>query len=162
MKSLSYKGRKGLSMIELLVGITIFGLAMVPLLMMGTSTTTGAYSVGKHMMAGQVAASFLDKLLGLSYDKCLEKAQELSKRGKTKVLKDDDLKEVLTSITDKSVHDDMERAFKYFLYEVSFSNDDSEKILRLDVEVFYRVIEGEPKTEQSLRLSVLKYGAKNG
>ncbi len=149
-------------MIELLVGVVIFGLALVPLMWMGTTQTRGAYSVGKHMMAGQVAASFLDSLLGLPFDECLEEVQRLSQLGKMKVLDDDDLKKTLAAVSDASVERDMENSFKNFKYKFEFSHDAAKMILRIDIEVFYRVDEGVEKSEQSLRLSVLKHGVRNG
>ena len=48
-------------MIELLLGIGIFALAILPLIWLGDNQNKNAYSVGKHMMAGQLATSFLDR-----------------------------------------------------------------------------------------------------
>lgn len=149
-------------MIELLIGVVIFGLAMVPLMWMGTTQTRGAYSVGKHMMAGQIAASFLDSLLGLPFDQCLDEVDKLSKGGKMRVLDNEDLKETLQAVSDQSIEKDMQTSFKNFKYKFEYSHDANNMILRLDIEVFYRVDEGVEKSEQSLRLSVLKHGAKNG
>jgi len=154
--------RKGMSMIELLVGVTIFGLAMLPLMWMGTTQTRGAYSVGKHMMAGQIAASFLDSLLGLPYKECLEKIKKLSGRGKMKVLDDEDLKKTLNSLQEDGIKKDMETSFRHFRYQFGYSQDVPARILRLDLEVFYRVDESDEKSEQSVKLSVLKFGERNG
>ncbi|MFZ5952495.1 MAG: type IV pilus modification PilV family protein [Candidatus Rifleibacteriota bacterium] len=154
--------KNGLSMIELLIGVVIFGLAMVPLMWMGTTQTRGAYSVGKHMMAGQIAASFLDSLLGLPYDECLEKVQKLTKSGKMKVLDNEELKETLQAVSNQGVEKDMQTSFRHFKYKFDFAHDEDKLILRLDIEVFYRVDEGVEKSEQSLKLSVLKHGARNG
>lgn len=154
--------RKALLMIELLVGVVIFGLAMLPLMWMGTTQTRGAYSVGKHMMAGQIAASFLDSLLGLPYDQCLAKVDELAEKGKMRVLDNDELKETLQAVSNQSIEKDMEKSFKNFKYLFTYDNDAGNLILLLNIEVFYRVDEGSEKSEQSLKLSVLKHGAKNG
>lgn len=151
-----------MSMIELLVGVTIFGLAMLPLMWMGTTQTRGAYSVGKHMMAGQIAASFLDSLLGLPYKECLEKIKKLSGRGKMKVLDDEDLKKTLNSLQEDGIKKDMETSFRHFRYQFGYSQDVPARILRLDLEVFYRVDESDEKSEQSVKLSVLKFGERNG
>ena len=156
------KNRFGMSMIELLVGVTLFGLAMLPLMWMGTTQTRGAYSVGKHMMAGQIAASFLDSLLGLPYKECLEKIKKLAGKGKLKVLDDEDLQKTLQSVADDGVQKDMETSFRYFRYQFGYSEDEPARILRLDLEVFYRVEESDQKTEQSVQLSVLKFGERNG
>ncbi len=151
-----------MSMIELLIGVTIFGLAMLPLMWMGTTQTRGAYSVGKHMMAGQIAASFLDSLLGLSYKECLEKVKKLTGKGKMRVLDDEDLKKTLQSVTEDGVKNDMETSFRNFRYQFSYTQDEPARILRLDLEVFYRVEESDQKSEQSVKLSVLKFGERNG
>lgn len=149
-------------MIELLIGVTIFGLAMLPLMWLGSTQTRGAYSIGKHMMAGQIAASFIDSLLSLPYKGCHERVKELSARGKIKVLDDEDLQKTLQAVGDESIQNDMETSFRHFRYQFGFSIDETAKILRLDLEVFYRVDEGDPKSEQSVKLSVLKYGDRNG
>lgn len=154
--------RTGLSMIELLVGVTIFGLAMLPLMWMGTTQTRGAYSVGKHMMAGQLAASFLDSLLGLPYSDCLDKIKKLSAKGRMRVLDDEDLKKTLDSIDEAGIKKDMETSFRYFRYQFGHSHDETARVLRLDLEVFYRVDESDQKSEQSVKLSVLKFGERNG
>jgi hypothetical protein len=135
---------------------------MVPLMWLGTSQTRGAYSIGKHMMAGQIAASFLDSLLGLPFDDCVEKVKELKSQDKIKVLEDENLKKTLQAVADDSVKNDMESSFRNFNYKFDYSLDEDNRILRLDIEVFYRVNEGNPDSEQSTKLSVLKHGAKNG
>ncbi|EKD83960.1 MAG: hypothetical protein ACD_39C00336G0002 [uncultured bacterium] len=154
--------RRGLSMIELLVGITIFGLAMVPLLWLGTSTTRGAYSIGKHMMASQIAASFLDSLLGLPYKECREKIESLKGQGRTGVLENEDLQSTLQVVNDAGIQSDMETSFRFFQYEFGFDEDKDDRILRLNVEIFYRVDEGDDRVLASVRLSVLKFGDRNG
>ncbi|MDD3145854.1 MAG: prepilin-type N-terminal cleavage/methylation domain-containing protein [Candidatus Riflebacteria bacterium] len=162
MNNTTARNRQGMSMIELLVGVTLFGLAMLPLMWMGTTQTRGAYSVGKHMMAGQIAASFLDSLLGLPYKECLEKIQKYSGQGKVPVLDNADLQETLQSVADDAVKKDMETSFRYFRYQFGYSQDEDARILRLDLEVFYRVDESDQKSEQSVQLSVLKFGERNG
>lgn len=150
-----------MSMIELMVGVTIFGLAMLPLMWMGTTQTRGAYSVGKHMMAGQISASFLDSLLGLPYKECLEKVKKLAAKGRMRVLDDEDLQKTLAAVDD-SIKKDMETSFRHFRYQFGYTENTAERILRLDLEVFYRVEESDQKTEQSVKLSVLKFGERNG
>lgn len=154
--------RKGMSMLELLIGVTIFGLAMLPLMWLGTSQTRGTYSIGKHMVAGQIAASFIDSVLSLPFEDCLEKVKKLSDRGKLRVLDDEDLQKTLQAVGDAAIQSDMETSFRNFKYLFSYTYDQNARIIRLDLEVFYRVEEGSPKSEQSVKLSVLKHGDKNG
>jgi hypothetical protein len=149
-------------MIELLVGVTIFALAMMPLMWLGTSQTRGAYSIGKHMMASQIAASFIDNLLKLRYKDCLEKVQSLQAQGRTAVLENEDLQATLQVVNDQGIQGDMETSFRFFQYEFGYDENAKDRILRLNVEVFYRVDEGDEKTLASVRLSVLKFGDRNG
>lgn len=154
--------RRGLSMIELLVGVTIFALAMMPLMWMGTSQTRGAYSIGKHVMASQIAASFIDSLLKLPYKECLEKVQELQSQGRTAVLENQDLQATLQVVNDPGVQSDMETSFRFFQYEFSYDENEKDLILRLNIEIFYRVDEGDEKSLASVRLPALKFGDRNG
>ncbi len=154
--------RQGLSMIELLVGVTIFALAMMPLMWLGTSQTRGAYSIGKHMMASQIAASFIDNLLKLPYKDCLEKVQALKAQGRTPVLDNEDLQATLQVVNDQGIQSDMETSFRFFQYQFDCDENEKDRILRLNVEVFYRVDEGDEKSLASVRLNVLKFGDRNG
>lgn len=153
--------KNGFSMLELLVGLVIFGLGMVPILWLGTTQSRGAYSTGKHMMAGQLAASFLDSMLGLSYKDCLAKAQQTASFGRISVLENEEIIEMIDKVDDASVRNDMEVSFKHFVYKLKYHHDSDNRVIRLDIEVFYRVVEGEPDSEQSVQLSVLKFGDKN-
>lgn len=158
----SARSQTGFSMIELLIGVTIFGLAMVPLMWMSTKTTSGTYSVGKHMMAGQIAASMLDRLIALPYDECCKEAKKMQGNGKSKVMSDEDFTNILKLVKNKGVEKDMKRSFKHFQYKIILTPNLKTKTARIDVSVFYRVREGSEKSEQSLKLSVLKFGVKNG
>lgn len=155
--------KKAMSMLELIVGICIFGLAMLPLIWLSTNQTKGAYSVGKHMMAGQLATSFLDELLILPFEDCVKEAKKLNGK-KQKVLTNQHLTDMITNMENDSATNDMEASFRnfYYTFTCDASKADSDKILRLNIEVFYRVVEGDAKTEQSVTLSVLKFGDKNG
>lgn len=157
------KNRKAFSMIELLMGICIFGLAILPIIWLSTSQTKTAYSVGKHMMAGQLATTFLDEKLKLPFEDCRNEVKAVS--GKFfKVLDSENLREMISDLDSETAINDIEVSFKYFRYR--FTHDDSQaeshKIFRVNIEVFYHVSEGDPRSEQSLKLSALKFGDKNG
>ncbi len=153
---------------ELLVGICLFSLAILPLIWLSTSQTKGAYSVGKHMMAGQLAASYLDNMLKLPFDECLKKIKSL-KGKKEKVVKDGalgsdliDLNKMIENLESDTAEQNMKASFKYFYFKYDCDESlVSKKILRIDIEVFYRVEEGEPKSERSAKLSAIKYGDRN-
>lgn len=161
MKS-TIKRKYGFSMIELLVGVTIFGLAMVPLMWMSSRNTSHTYSVGKHMMAGQIAASMLDRLIALPYRDCCKKAKTLASKNKVKVMDDEEFKGILKLVKNNKIEKDMKRSFKNFKYKVQLNEDKKTKTARIDVTVYYRVSEGSEKSEQSVQLSAIKYGVING
>ncbi|PKL50592.1 MAG: hypothetical protein CVV42_02385 [Candidatus Riflebacteria bacterium HGW-Riflebacteria-2] len=149
-------------MIELLVGVTIFALAMMPLMWLGSSQTRGAYSIGKHMIASQIAASFIDNLLKLPYKECLDKVKVLRAQGRTGVLQNEDLQATLQVVNDQGIQNDMETSFRFFQYEFSYDENEEDRILRLNVEIFYHVVEGDDRSLASVRLFVLKFGDRNG
>lgn len=150
-------------MVELLLGIGIFGLAILPLIWLSSNQTKGAYSVGKHMMAGQIATSFLDEKLKLPFDECYKEMKSL-KGKKAKVLDNEQLMTMVQGLESETATNDMETSFRNFYYTFTYDDSDaaSEKILRVNIEVFYRVVENDSKTEQSVKLSALKFGDKNG
>lgn len=161
-------------MIELLLGIGIFALAILPLIWLGDNQNKNAYSVGKHMMAGQLATSFLDRAIKLPYDECKEFLS--SHTGKKKVLDDEDLIEMMQAMDSETAENDMKTSFRKFKYQYTFkesrgtrriaresgnNTDVKIKSLKVSVEVFYLVVEGNDKTEQSVKLSALVFGEDN-
>lgn len=114
------------------------------------------------MMAGQIAASILDRLIALPYDECCVAAKKIQSKNKAKVMNDVEFTKILKLVKNKGVEKDMERSFKNFKYQVKFTEEKKDLTIRIDATVFYRVREGSEKSEQSLKLSVLKFGAKNG
>ncbi|MBI3037816.1 prepilin-type N-terminal cleavage/methylation domain-containing protein [bacterium] len=143
-----YPQRLAFSMIELLIGIVIFSLAMLPLLSLAMSSSRGAYSVGKHMMAGQIAQESQIKV------------SETSKLGKINLLEDDDLKSALTTIGNEAISWDLNRQFKNFTYEVIMrepSGEDKGKMFLVAVKVGWRVDEGKESSRQFMTISSIKY-----
>ena len=158
-----WKNRKAFSMLELLMGIVIFGLAILPIIWLSSTQTKGAYSVGKHMMAGQIATSLLDEKLKLGFDECVEEVGKLNSQRKEVLNENSYLREIVGRLNNETAEKDIEVSFKNFHYQ--FSCDKSEvdkKIFRVNIEVFYRVVEGDPKSERSIKLSAIKFGEKNG
>ena len=174
--------RKAFTMIEVLMGICIFSLAILPIVWLNSRQTKSAFSAGKHMMAGQLAASYMDNLLKRPYKELAEKVTVTN----TTLITGDvlqaadgtyenmfDLQETLGSINSnnpddevRSVEDNMKNAFKNFKYKIELTKKESstEKVIRIDVEVLYLVEEGDRnrKSEQSVKLTALKYGNLDG
>ncbi len=159
--------KKAFSMIEVLVGICLFSLAILPMVWLNTNQTKNAFSAGKHMMAGQLAASYMDNLLKRSYED-LESFTGIPKTLVLNSVNDEsmfDLQGLISNINNdsdeelKSAEENMKTAFKNFQYQIDVEKLDP-KIIRIDVEVFYRVAEGDTRAEneQSVKLSAFKYG----
>ncbi|HOY67857.1 MAG TPA: prepilin-type N-terminal cleavage/methylation domain-containing protein [Candidatus Ozemobacteraceae bacterium] len=155
---------RGMSMIEILVGLVIFSLAMVPLLSFSFTTTRGTHSVGKHMMAGQLAASLMDRLLARPYDEALVQAKELAAKRWMDALDDP----LLVSMLDHSalaahrsdIEQDLRKSFRFFQTNVAVkegSGDEAGRMFLLTVEVSWRIDDGSEKSRQSLDLKAIKY-----
>lgn len=154
----------GMSMIEILVGLVIFSLAMIPLLSFGFTTTRGTHSVGKHMMAGQLAASLMDRLLSKPYADSLAGAKALSDLGWTDAMSDPLLMSILdhASLAGKKseIEKDLRKSFRFFQTRVAVktaSGEDTDQMFLLTIEVSWRVDDGIEKSRQSIDLKAIKY-----
>jgi len=152
-----------MSLIEILVGVFIFAAAMLPLLFLGTSTTQNVYSTSKHLMAGQVAASIMDYLLGLEFEPGQTLIDEY-KGKETKVLDEDNpIGKVLaikeSAGTNQKLNADLSREFQNFKFTVKQTPaaDTKLEMYAIQVSVTYQNREGDEKSRQSLDLHALKY-----
>ncbi len=152
----------GFSMLELLLGVVIFSFAMLPMLSLSMSSSRGAFSVGKHMMATQIAQSLLDRYLAMKFDE----AHNLLKGGpvRQEVVKDPALLEILElpaiATAKTGIHDDFLRAFRNFKYEVLMtdgSGADAGQAFLVRVKVEWLVEEGTTKTQQFMSVAGIKY-----
>lgn len=167
--------RKAFSMIELMVGVCIFALAILPLVWMSSKQTTGAYHVGKHMMAGQLAASYMDNILSRDYDYLVT---EVLKNKKSVEISGDvlnpsnslkgfmNLKEMAESLENDKANENIQASFKKFKYSISLEHNSNEAAIRVGVDVSYLVVESNSssaeKTRQHLKIWAIKYGEKDG
>ena len=78
----------------------------------------------------------------------------------------DNLKEVVNTLEGdsdlRSAEDNINAVFKNFTYSITIKKDETNKIARIDVIVYYNVVENDSRTAQSVSLSALKFGEKNG
>lgn len=79
------RGRPGMSLMEVLISVVVVGLALVPFLTMTFSTSKQIASVGRHLVAAQVARSVMDRLLDLPHDECRREAEALMAAGEMAV-----------------------------------------------------------------------------
>ncbi len=159
------RSASGLSMLELLVGFVIFSFAMIPILTFSQSSTRGTYSVGKHMMAGQICASIMDRLLALPYEESLKEAKGLESKDWIEVMNDPLLEKILDAPdlpgSKDQFKEDLKKSFRFFKFKVVTTpgSDSGEKdqLFRLTVLVSWRVDEGSEGSRQSLLLDSIKY-----
>lgn len=164
--------RKAFSMIEVMCAICIFALAVLPLIWLSSSQTKTAYSASKHLMAGQLAASYMDNLLKRPYDE-LKKTNITNNKVLDSLPNDyenmfdlqkliEDLKEEDSESSNHTAEENMKASFKHFKYSITIKKDTNKNVAWITVEVSYRVVEGKEEPRQSVILSALKYGEKNG
>jgi len=153
-----------MSLIEILVGLVIFSLAMIPLLSFGFATTRGTYSVGKHMMAGQLASSLMDRLVSKPYDDSLATAKAMASKKWTDAMSDPLLESILdhASLAAKKteIEQDLRKSFRFFQTRVAVKEGtgaDADRMFLLAVEVSWRVDDGSESSRQSLDLKTIKY-----
>ena len=166
--------RQAFSMIELMVGICIFALAILPLVWMSSKQTTGAYHVGKHMMAGQIAASYMDNILNRDYDSIVK---DILKNKSSVEIKGDvldpstdikdfmNLEDMAKSLQNDKANENIKASFKNFKYVIQLNENTKEKAIRVSVEVSYLVVETNRRKSgdktASLIIHAIKYGEKN-
>jgi len=111
-----------LTLIEVMIGVMILTFGMLPILNLTSTTTRTAYSGTKHLMAGEIAASVLDRLSALSFEKC--RAAALALKGSKKVLADSELTSVLEagdfgSTGARTIGEDLKRQLRSFEFDVT-------------------------------------------
>lgn len=157
--------RRAMTLLELLVGLVIFSFAILPILSFGTTTTRTTYITGKHLMAGQIAASLLDRLLALPYDEALAEAERLRGLGTTKVLEDPWLVSLLDHqglVNGRRVlEEDLGKTFRFFEFKVGIDKDPTpgaaDRMFLLTVLVSWRVEEGDETSRTALILQGVKF-----
>ena len=165
------------SMIELMVGVCIFALAILPLIWLSSKQTSGAFHVGKHMMAGQLAASYMDNIIHRDYKEILEIKDSIRGEIKGKVLEPPDtikhfmdLKSLAESLDNEKANENIQSSFKFFRFKITITENADEMAIRVKVDVSYLVNESKKNdsitddkkaTRQFLSIQAIKYGEKN-
>ncbi len=157
--------RRGMTMLELLVGLVIFSFAILPILSFGTTTTRTTYITGKHLMAGQIASSLLDRLMAMPYEEALAEAERLRGLGNAKVLEDPWLANILEhqalAAGRRVLEDDLAKSFRFFEFKVGIDKDTTagaaDRMFLLTVFVSWRVEEGDEKSRTALILQGVKF-----
>jgi len=154
-----------MTMIELLVGLVVFSFAILPILNFTSTTTRSTYITGKHLMAGKLASSILDRLLSLPFQESFVEGKKLATGQAIKAMDDESLTKLLESqpLAEglKVLQDDLEKSFRFFEYKVSLETDppdsNPEKMFLISVMVTWRIEEGDERSRQGMILECVKY-----
>ncbi len=157
--------RRGLSLAELLVAILIFACASIPIALLTGRQTSETYSIGKHLMAGFLASSLLDRTLAMNFDQCRTELEDLDGKWK-KVLDDPNLvKDLLTHSalagTRSEMEDDSERQFRSFQFRIVKVESNVAKdwlsMFTVQVTVSWQLSEGNETSRQELMVEAIKF-----
>ena len=166
--------RKAFSMIEVMCAICIFALAILPLVWLGSNQTKGAYSASKHMMASQLASSYMDNILKRPYEDLINntkiEGKVLDSPPTDKYEELFDLSSMISGLSDtseesgRSAEDNIRASAKNFRYSIEINKFESnnEKVAKTVVSVSYLVVEGNNDSRQYVTLTSLKFGERNG
>ncbi len=153
--------KPGFSVLEILIGVLILGLAIIPIFGISTSSTRSAFLVGRHMMATQIAQSLLEWFMAQTYKDALKEAQTL--HGQVVPVTDDLVfRHILQASTPENRDQAMgefRRTFRQMQYQIEHEERDEPlhgRILLLKVTLFYRLAEDQSPTRQ-FRISTLKF-----
>jgi hypothetical protein len=172
--------RTGTSLIEVLIGIVIFAVAMVPLLSLSQSATRDTYSMAKHLIASQLAASIMDRALTFPFSRLndMKKAPAANDEvdvesemtavapvgTEVKFLSHQALLEMLKNMPTATepqkgmnIQQGVSKAFQGFKYRVEFS-DQTDEVVTVKVTVSWPQREGDPASKRLvLSRFALKY-----
>ena len=161
--------KRAFSMIEIMCAICIFALAVLPMIWLGTSQTQGSYSAGKHMMAGQLAASYMDNILKRSYEELEKFPTEIKHKVLDSNANSDQtfvLSEMIQCLENdenmRSAKENIEASFRNFRYEIKIDKSSiAKKIIIIDIKVYYHIVEKSSK-EEYVELHAIKFGDTSG
>lgn len=153
------------SLVEVVIAVGIFTAALIPVLYFALSSNRGAYSLNKHMMAGQIAASVIDRYLGLPYDEA--RRQILATTGPQPVVGAAGAAGEAGALVPGDgagaralVEADLPRLFRSFRYEVGLEDGDGDeegRLFTIVVRVSWLMLEEDERTREHLLLRAIKH-----
>ena len=172
---------KAFSMVEVMVGIVVFALAILPLVWLSSKQTKEAFHVGKHMMAGQLAATFMDNILHRDYDdvakiankKAYYEGDVLESSTDSEITDFFNLFEMIEGLENEKANENIRASFRNFKYKITLSENKKDsynsktkeygRAIFISVEVSYLVSDGaknmnERSNRQYLTIHAVKYG----
>lgn len=144
------RGVSGLSMIEITIAVMVFAAAMIPVIMLTTTTTRRTFSMEKHLVAGQFAAGVLDRLLAMGFAEC---RQAIAKESYPRKVLDDPLMKVPGGAgKGGGFSESLAKTFKEFQYEVKVTDpskaDEKDQMFTITVFVDWPADPGSKVTRQ--------------
>lgn len=136
------QNKHGFSMVELLLGITILSLGILPLFFLGTTSTQQAYDIGRHVLASEVGRAILDRFRSLSFQDCMSTWPYYIEENH--VLDDPMFEELLAIPGSEKMIADCRKNLENFTYSVAATYDvpDFPRVMRLYVRIKF------PRTRQ--------------
>lgn len=170
---------RGLSLLEVLLGVVIFGIAMLPVLSLSQSSAKETYSMAKHIIASQVANSIMDRLIAIpfseitKYEKSTVPLQESgSSPGGDNLLDHQTFQEMIegfpadTSSVKKTeilmpMKDGISKAFKTFTYSVKLTkstySQEQDQMILVEVTVSWNLEDSGKGSKKELTRWCVKY-----
>lgn len=152
---LNLKLRKtAFTLVEVMVAVSVLSLGVLPMMSMLLSSRRTVQAVGFHMMASELAANKLDRILALPYDESFMVAKDLENQGIVDALPE--MKALIKQISAKAeiqnMYEDLKLSFKNLSYTISISEKTNYYLV--SVTVFF---ETTPGNEQSMTFEALKF-----
>ncbi|HOT29154.1 MAG TPA: hypothetical protein PLU72_13295 [Candidatus Ozemobacteraceae bacterium] len=158
-------GARGLSLIEILVAVLLFGALLTPLMVASIHQTSDAYSISHHLLAGIIAESILSSIVAEEFDVARQRIAE-SGAGDHAVLDSPDFFQKLLShpkLKDAAgvIAADTGRDLRSFRYRMEYiePTDQGEKGLMflVRVTVTWTLRDNIEQTRQEITLEAIKY-----
>jgi prepilin-type N-terminal cleavage/methylation domain-containing protein len=145
----------GFSLIEILIGVLILAIAVIPIFSISTTTTRSAHLVGRHLAAAQIAQSILEYFVGKPYREALQEARDLQDRT-IPVPEDLIFQNILQGANpseNQRIMAQFRHTFNLMEYSVEVSEEDEPKhgpVARFRVILSYRLVEEQSATQQTI------------
>lgn len=156
--------KKAFTLAEILVAICAFAVMALPMLFSTSNQNKNAYSVTKHLIASQIAATLMDKFMSKSYSDLIKEynisqTYDSGEIALSSAGADDIIKKIIDS-SDEAIKKELNKdlkTFKYKIYCENFKNN-NKKRLYVRVKVSYSPLNNKEDNKTSIILEGLKHG----
>ena len=145
---------KAFSLVEVMIAVTILSLGVLPMMSVLLSSRRTVQAVGFHMMASELAANKLDRILALPYQESFAVAKDLESRGIVDALPE--MQELIDQMPSKielqGIYKDLQLSFKNLSYNINTYEKTNHYLV--SVTVFF---ETTPGKQQDMTFEALKF-----